>query len=388
MRSDLWDIRIVAGEGKYRILRRLANRRHVLATKLAITAFRYWFGRGETPKYGRIAFVKGPNQLRHHQYTETLRNLRLGDLETFSDKSHTAAINLFPRITTGQFCVLVMLALCIFFRGRRRDVLAYLLVFYRAIQKITKTELSDLEVFVCYNDQIFDVAAIVQALNRQGRCRTIVVQHGLVLSPDFYFPVNAQEFWSWGELSRVHFRGRMPNCQFLVTGRYAEDRSIKALAPEIPELGERLVVLVAVSFNHGEIQEAVSELVQIHDELSEEQRANVHFWIKFHPATRWRWKIRAILALQVPWLEVVDGDMEKLAEQSDVLVTVNSSSLVDFLLRGKPVFRIFDRAPTSFPASKCAFRLSDFKTIIAQERTCLERENVARLEFLKSALNV
>lgn len=245
--------------------------------------------------------------------------------------------------------------------------------------------LSSARNFICYNDQPFDVAAIISALHQRGNCRTITIQHGLILSEKFYFPTNTQEFWAWGELSRLHFRSRLPDGKFVIKGRYPDDAESKSNTFILPKSADASwKILIAPSHQHNEVK----SLVQlIKNNLPKSEASNTHIGIKLHPATKGVPLIRLWLYIFAQGFSIERVNMEKLSLQYNALLTKNSTSAVDFLLRGKPV--VFSDLPSGslFPSPDYGISPSQFSKLL-DKALDLKAKNAARLQFLSFSLNV
>lgn len=387
--SNVWAVRSLASEGKYHMHRQLAEGRRVfVSAKLASVALNYWRGSGTKPDTNRMAIIKGQNQLRHHRYTETLRNNRLGPVEAFSDSPGLAGTSVLPRFTTKELFVLMLLATRILILGRRRDLSVYYLYFFCAVERVAGSHLSELESFVCYNDQPFDVAAFIYALNKNNRCKTIVIQHGLILSPNFYFPCHASEFWAWGPLSLEHFRTRHAEGTCIITGRYAEDA--ERLAADYilcPETGS-IRILIAFSFFHSEIKSGIDKVAAIRRDIPQPLRNRIKFSIKLHPATKMRFWLRSTLKFSADWLELVDGEMELLVNDFDGLITYNSSSVVDFILAGRWIFFISHAGQQSSPARLAGWTLYSSSDMLEILTSTVQSNNDVRNKFLSDSINV
>lgn len=386
IKGDVWAVRSMASEGQYHLYRQLfQGRRLFISLKLASTAFRYWYGKGHSVDSRHIAFIKGSNQERHHKYTEAMRSVRIGPLESFSNDPSSGNSKRFPRIRTREFIVLLSLALLILLFARRRTLSMFLLIFYKSAQRIISNDLEDVEVFLCYNDQPFDVAAFVYGLAHHNDCRTIAIQHGLILSPKFYFPTNSREFWAWGELSREHFTSRHCRGRIEITGRYDDD--IHHYRPSYVPLQERQMIkaLIAFSFKAEEIIYGIKTLDRIRTSDSSDFFSKLEFFLKFHPSTKNMKKILFSIRSHLSWIKVVYDDMEILSERNDILVTLNSSSAIDFLLRGKRVFFVDIRNDNVFPSHHHGFPLSKIND--PEVYNCDEYNKIRR-RFLSYALNI
>ena len=345
-------------------------------------------GSGNKPEGSAVAFIKGPNQLRLHRRTAKMRFDRLGEVEAFATQTPDSEMKRLPRHRTNEFIRLLVYALLILVFGRKRDLSLYLLTFSRATQRIVDNHLRSVETFICYNDQPFDVSAIIYALNRRRDCKTIVLQHGIIVSPSFYFPTIAREFWAWGEESKQSYSTRCSAGSLVVTGRYSNDTEQKAMVYRSPISESRVVVLVAFSFDHEEIQGGLRYLSNLVEQIDKRQIDRPVFQFKFHPATKQRSAFAASLLARSTWLTTVEGDMEDLAQAADALITFNSTSAVEFLLRGKPVVFIDPSSGGAFPSASYGLNSDEFIRAIASNDVDLSRKNVARLEFLKATINV
>lgn len=373
-------LRTVAGEGNrhsYKLLE--SGKRFFLFAKYFFTSFSYFRGQaGESP-VGAVAFIKGSNQLRHHNNLSSALRTEFGGIQLLSAAAEIVGCQAIGRITAGELIQQLGYLVMLLMTGRKRYLSLYFLAFSCAMERLVRQYFGNVTSFVCYNDQPYDVAAILYALHRNVNCRTIVVQHGLVLSEKFYFPTVAREFWAWGELSRKHYSSRNKG-ELLVKGRFPADHMLKLEAPSSQAIHS---ILVAPSFFHGEVKELVMALdSQIPD------KSALRVAIKLHPATKLQWLLKLWFRRHAPWLGSETGNMESLAESYDALVTKNSTSAVDFLLRKKVVF--FDRpgAGLVFPSLKYGFELTQIGSVLEGSVDKLAGKEVDREIFIRNALNV
>ena len=382
-------LRVLAGEGDFHIYRLLQSGQRVfLFSKCLLTTFAYFKGKGSVASSRVVTYVKGANQLRYHKHVFEQLEAELGPIEMFVSTSfpgRTPEKSLLPRMLTSAVCRQVCYLLMMLMTGKRRYLNLYLLDFACSIEKAVDSGMCDVEAFVCFNDQPYDVAAIVRALNRRKDCRTIVIQHGLILSEKFYFPSVANEFWAWGELSRKHYRAWDSTARLIVKGRYRDDMKNKQERFVLPFLDRPIRILVAPSFFHDEVK---SILTNLDKTVIQECKQKCFFGIKFHPATKLIYILRRWCNKCDPWLCEEYEPMEKLVEKYDVLVTKNSTSAVDFLLNGKPVFFTDLFYDERFPSADYGFLLEQMKKSIFLDSMELDKKNQARQIFLKLALNV
>ena len=132
-----------------------------------------------------LMLIKGSNQCRLGEELRPQLQQEFGDLNIAyisTLKSRLYKVSGFPlRSLRDQLYFLLLMLIT----GKRRYLNLYFLEFYSSIEALVENDLADITNLICLNDQPFDVAAIVEALNRRGNCRTIVIQHGLILSPQF-----------------------------------------------------------------------------------------------------------------------------------------------------------------------------------------------------------
>lgn len=386
-KSHISTLRALAGEGKYHTHKLLkAGKTLFLFAKYLRTTIAYGIGVGRSATTPAVAFVKGPNQLRHHHYIESLRLGKIGPVEVFTDsRTEDSLANLLPRMPLGGILKQISYLILLLLTGRPRYLNLYYLAFYASIKKVVDIGLKGVSTFVCYNDQPYDVTALIVALRERRGCRTIVVQHGLILNPNFYFPTHAQEFWAWGELSTKHFRSKTKDAKLIVTGRYLEDINSKKDSFVPIKHDQQINILLALSFFHNEVKDVVTRLQAL---LVSASMSSVRFSIKLHPATKFPEILRQWITRHASWLEEEFGFIEDLAEQYDALVTLNSTSAVDFLLRGKPVFFVSPREDGNFPSGHYGLALDKLMTLSSDGVQALKEHNAARLNFLNEALNV
>lgn len=379
-------LRILAGEGHFHYYRLLkSGRRSFLFIKFFLTTWLYFRGRGEPATKPTVAFVKGLNQLRYHHHVAQHLEREFGELQLYACNK-LAENRVLPKISAPDMLLQLKFLVLMLLTGKRRYLDLYWLAFSDAIQKAVDYGLHGIKTFVCYNDQPYDVAAVIHALQKRGGCRTIVIQHGLVLNEKFYFPSVANEFWAWGEASRQHYRSWNPLAQILIKGRYIEDSHKKQEHYMLPESGKHTRILVAPSFYHEEVKEIIAIL---RNTLTGKETRKISVAIKFHPATKFRRLLKFLCLTLTPWLKEETAPMETLSETYDILITKNSTSAVDFLLRGKPVFFLDPHIDSSFPSLSYGFELKQLNTLLLErEETSLKIKNEGRQQFLESALNV
>lgn len=382
-------LRTLAGEGDFNLYRMLeSGKTGFVFLKCLRTALTYAWRAGRPSAGETVVFVKGDNQLRLYEHQKKSLKAEFGKLEVYTSPRLSANIDQLhlPRFEIQKTILQIFYLLLTLVTGRRRYLNLFLLSFFSAIKMAVDGSLSSARNFICYNDQPFDVAAIISALHQRGNCRTITIQHGLILSEKFYFPTNTQEFWAWGELSRLHFRSRLPDGKFVIKGRYPDDPESKSNTFILPKSADASwKILIAPSHQHNEVK----SLVQlIKNNLPKSEASNTHIGIKLHPATKGAPLIRLWLYIFAREITIEHENMEKLCLQYEALFTKNSTSAVDFLLRGKPVAFSEFSENDRFPSEKHGFNTSQLKHLLKRENINTSNSNTERLKFIKDAINV
>lgn len=389
LRPSLSVLRALAGEGNYHAYTRLKGaKRGVLFLKSLRVSLAYTFHRNGPRTRATLVVANGLNQERlFHKYRPQLSKA-FGEISLFSvfrlaNTHDRCGLPRFSAFEMGQQLVLLLLVLA---SGQKRYLNLYYLAFAAAMQRVIQHGAPNLKAFICFNDQPFDVASMIVALRQRETCQTCVIQHGLILSEVFYFPTNAKEFWAWGPLSRVHFRSRHAQGRLIVKGRYADDTENARsgfLAP-MPEK-HPYRILVAPSHFHDEVKGLVGAFLE---ELHNKLPTQINLGLKLHPATKASWRLRRWLANRNINIVLEQANMEQLSEDYDLLFTKNSTSSIDFLLRGKPV--IFSEFPQNgnFPSADYGFGIDQLQNVISGEVENIAAKNDARKNFLKDALFV
>jgi hypothetical protein len=381
-------LKVLAGEGNFHLYRLLNSGQRVFVfAKCLLTTLNYFRGHCKPSQARNVSFVKGTNQLRYHEYARVQLELEFGAIELFASSSLANVTNSFllPRIRVSELLQQLGFLALMLLSGKKRYLNLYLLAFTAAIRRVVDSGFPRVETFVCYNDQPYDVAAILFSLNDRNHCRTIVIQHGLILNEKFYFPSVAKEFWAWGNLSKKHYRAWSRLSQIVVKGRYSDDAANKQDRFVLPPAGAKIRILVAPSFFHEEVKQIVTALSLA---LRNNPQDSEFIAIKFHPATKNLREIKAWCNKTIPWLAEETAPMEALAERYDVLITKNSTSAIDFLLRGKPVFFIDHLGNHEFPSKAYCFSVEQQGFILRERNLPTDAMNSARKDFLKAAIDV
>lgn len=386
LRPSLKLLRVLAGEGDFHIYRLLRSRRSFLFAKCMLTTYEYYTGRGNETSDRAIAFIKGANQFRYFRHAQLQLETELGDLQPYvsSPLSAQSSAKLLPRISSIAFLQQASFLLMMLMTGSRRYLNLYLLAFSSSMRMAVKVGFRNVELFVCFNDQPYDVAAIINALHERKGCRTIVIQHGLILSHKFYFPSVAKQFWAWGEMSRKHYHAWDNDASLIVKGRYSDDSKNKAIDFLCPKLDRPFFILVAPSFFHHEVRDI---LLKVASKIASINNRKIHIAIKFHPATKVKWTLRRWIKNNIPIVKEEVEPMEVLSLKYDALITKNSTSAIDFLLLGKLVF-FTEFSANGFPSADYGFSIDDIGEFGSDESLLCVGKNCSRNNFLKAAINV
>ena len=380
----------LAGEGSFAVYRRSSlGQRLFISLKFAANSSSFFlFGSNEKISAEDIFFIKGRNQLRLHRRA----NIR------FDEEDRSTSVFLQPDFAMrrvghvrrwlrieGRYLWAQIWFICGFLlTGKKRYLNLYFLNYQASMEAGIQKYCGNIRNFVCYNDQSYEAAAIILALRRLTSAKTVVVQHGLILSPEFYFPTNADEFWAWGELSKKHFSCRKQATTLLVKGRFPEDQAVKNEEKAASIAAARPRILIAPSHKHREILDLVRSTLSHSTRLDED----VELTIKFHPATKFRFLLALYCRSRQISIESMSSDMCEISGKFDAIVTRNSTSAIDFMLRGKPVFIDLFDPKTDFPSREYADPISDLSALIERRKLADEHQRVHRLNFLKSAINV
>jgi len=381
-------LKAMAGEGNFYSYKLLKKRKIMfLFLKYLITSFSYFWGKQNISDKTVVAYAKGINQLRHHRFTRKMREERVGDVDLYTDKPVYGA-NRLPRISIRYLFKHIFILIVFLFSRKKKYLNLYYLSFYEAINDVVIRGLQGVRVFICYNDQPYDVAAIVHNLNKKGFCKTVVVQHGLIVSQEFYFPTIAQEFWAWGELSREHFASRLSDGKLIVVGRYAEDKNVmRCFYDKGDNDNGPLKILVAVSYDYYQFYHV---MVYIFTYIIKINHREVICSVKLHPATKLKFLYRLFLLIYKKRLNEEVGLIEDVVNDYDVLISVCSSSLIDFILRGKPVFTVGMKDRSSEYCSKieCCLDIRLLEEYIKNGNNAKFMDYNKYKRFLGSAINV
>lgn len=333
-----------------------------------------------------IVLLKGPNQSRLFRRQANELSDEFGEIGICAIsriKDQVGSIYL-PRFSIRASIRQIAVLLAMLGTGRRRYLDIFYLLFFSSMRASVQAGMPHVRDFICYNDQPFEVAAIIAALHQRDDVKTTVIQHGLILNEAFYFPSNAQVFRAWGELSRQHFRSRHPNGRLVVTGRYKEDRLRKSENFVAPR-EDRLSILAATSFRGEDLKQMVGAISEI---ITSPEHQRTVIAVKLHPATKAAWRVRLWLRRSIPGVLIQLEDIEDLAFSHDILLTKNSTSAVDFLLLGKPVIFLDLKNDEGFPSGSYGFTTEDWVAMFSGDLAVSTSKSSDRIHFLKASINV
>lgn len=382
----------LAGEGNFSIYKKSTpKQRAYLGLKLLLNSVAFWLG-GQNKEVSavNIFYVKGQNQCRLHKHAnlafreakEESMTLIQPDWSWWQRKDNFSRwFKMEGKYVSAQLYLIASYVLL----GEKKYLNLYFLSYQTAIEEGIRKFGTKIEFFLCYNDQTYEASSIILALKRLTSAKTVVFQHGLILSPSFYFPVNADEFWAWGELSKRSYFARCKKSRFIVKGRYLEDRIIRReCVADLIEPGQPRI-LIAPSHVLQEIIDLVASTLKSVEGL----RVPYKVAIKLHPATKLKIFIIMYCGVRNISVEPIRSEMEDVVGRFDAIATRNSTSAVEFLLRGKAVFvDIFDSSRI-FPSLEYAAPLSMLGNYIkALKRIEGEFQKLPRLTFLKNAIDV
>lgn len=381
----------LAGEGDFFIYRRnrLSQRLFVFLKHTLNSLAYFLFGRDRSVDSKYIFLVKGQNQLRlhlhaQHNFPNRTESTLFRVPVLFGRQRMNGAVPWMKIDAKSLFLQLWFLSNYLM-TGKKRGLNLYFMSYQAAMEASIKRCLKNLETFVCYNDQNYEASSIILALKRLTLAKTIVFQHGLILNPKFYFPTNADEFWAWGDGSKNHFYARNGGSRLTIGGRFLDDKKNKAPAPYLVGKRGQPAILIVPSPHHTEILELINAVLRETGTLT----SNFKLGIKLHPATKFKALVVIFCKIKGLAVESVDSDISNSASYFDAMVTRNSTSAVDFLLRGKCVFVDDYTCALDFPSPGYTFPLYDLKRFLSGDCDLIDSNHLdERLKFLKNTINV
>lgn len=387
-------LRFLAGEGGYAIYRRSAlfDRFLILLQFLNVILSSAIFGSVSGCLPTQLAYVKGANQLRLYKRARSLLNrhgyhpvLRVQpDLRWRGGVSRDAR---WPRL----FCKDVIKLLCpitaYLFLGKKRYLNLFFLNYFRRIHaRLVDAGGANVETLVTFNDQQFEAAAVILSIKKLSGAKTITLQHGIIVSPRFYFPSLSDEFWAWGEAVREHFCAYNTSAKLVIVGRFLDDYKTYRRSPCAIANPPSLQMLVVPSHKHREILCLTKTAAKIRNSMG----GFAQIAIKLHPNTKFKFAVRSIALLSALHCEYDSADISDLAGSYDVILTKNSTSAVDFVLRGKIVFVSCTGLLPDFLSENIAFMIEDGRLDWGMLREKILSSVYAeyRHSFLRNILNV
>lgn len=377
-------------EGKRHIYSLLKGRgRLLLVIKLVLMTLKYMQLKSDKKLINSsLVFINGINQQRlYANYKNKLLN-EIGEHDVIF--FHQVKYFSITMVVSNFFSIIKLfsLAAMLLITGRRRNLNEMLANLIEIIGAFFDSRLLNIENFVCFNDQPFDMAYLNKLFDCRSCVNTVVIQHGLILTPRFYFPINAKQFWSWGENAKIKApKGSLS--KFIIHGRYLSDSEKKS---EYFNIGlskkDNVKILIAPSFSYSEIFKILKKIKNI----IQYNKASTEVYIKLHPATKMQSFLKVFISLQWKELRFENNDMEVASDIYDCLFTKNSTSAIDFLLRGKPVY-FSELKSNDFPCKTYGFTFEDYsdKNCDASDEVksiAIHEKNESRLKLIYGELNV
>ena len=325
---------------------------------LFIVTLKLFFKCVKVTRIGKInakvsrAMIKLTGLSHRRLYDLQLQNMPQDYIEVQNEKIIFEELDKFPERIISIFDLLIlssMLLKVFIFPRKRRNFLLFYWTFYTIIDKNLKYINNFPDYLFTYNDQDLVTSSIVTSL-RQNGTYCVVMQHGLILDSEGYFPCNSNEFWAWGTCSFDAFQSKNRNCAFFVTGRLQAD--VKRFSSTQKKLFRpQQKILIAVGSRWKDIYLAIKKIRS----SSLEQILDIKkFSIKYHPGTKCKIIIKILIKFYFSRINEEKGLIEQAVDKYDILYTRNSTVLLDFLLCGKPVLLLEKRVKLGALQSHCS----------------------------------
>lgn len=266
-------------------------------------------------------------------------------------------------------------------RGKKRDLSLFFLAYQKSMEAYVNSCMAGVREFYCFNDQIYECSSLILSLRRKGECKSVVIQHGLILRHQYYFPVNADEFWAWGRLSGRNYsnRYRLGLGGFVIKGRFPSDLEYWKSARS-GCLEEGASILIAPSYDISEVARLL--------ELTKAAVGSVcKIYLKPHPSTKGMVEVRGLCRKYGVELVPKEREMGDLALEMDAMVTSFSTSVIDFLILKKLVFVEKFHVIDDFPSPDYCYSLSEISRMAVD--SCLGADRRLGAErFLAEAIGL
>jgi len=379
-------IRYLAGEGNFAALKRkILSQRVIFSMKLIVKVFIVSFSKSRAVCADDVVYVCGKNQ---HRLLDSIAIEKYGVSGSYyvldqPTRLFDRKINFkssFVSISFRYFLILIIYLLAYVVSGNKRSLARFYVEYYNGVSSFFDKYLINTKRLIFFNDQNFEAASLVLAAKRHGKL-TAVIQHGVIVAYNYYFPINCDEFWGWGDAGKKHFYSRGLKGKYLVKGRkLKEDHGLSGgyVFPDFYLDSPRLII--CPSFYWAELSCFLKLLKKI-------SRYNVDIYFKPHPATKFKFFLFFLVRSSgAEWVSSKDS-IQSVAMAFDFLVTKNSSSAVDFLILGKPVFSLFSSHTDTDIFNNCLFTHNDLFHVLEGNKVEFESEkNDRRLKFLESCV--
>ncbi len=377
-------IRCLGGEGNFSIFKRKnLLSRFIWALKAVVKLTYMLTGYSVKINTKDLIYLCGVNQDRLLQSLD-LKSYGISDEhDVIKQPRSIYKKNKWPFVSIDLHCYWMLVFLCLVYvvTGNNRYIAAFLIRYYKGVSYFLNATVSDIERLICLNDQPFEAAALTLWAREQGK-NTIVLQHGVILSYNYYYPSNSKEFWAWGENGRLHFKTRVKGGKYVVKGRFLKKEYDIPGYFILPDR-ETMNGVVCPSFSASEIVGLIKLVGSI-----EKGKGKRLFSLKLHPSTKFKFVFRLIgFFYGLNWINYKTPILE-VAKKYDFLVTKNSSTAVDFLLLGKPVFGIETPPLHEKIFNNSFFSEDDMKKLIHSGHLFnVEEVNDSRISFIRGCTN-
>ncbi|WP_421860206.1 hypothetical protein [Marinobacter salarius] len=331
-------IRYLSGEGNFAVLKNKGLfQRIIFSTKLIIKVFLLTFPYSKFAPKGDLVYVCGSNQ---HRLLGSI-DLSVYDVDEnycalvqptpFSKEKDRSKNKIHVSIAFKDFFVLFFYCLGYIVLGKNKLLAAFFIKYYNCVSDFFRENLHSINRLICFNDQPFECASLILAAKSHKKS-SVVIQHGVIISYDYYFPINCDEFWAWGSAGRPYFKSRSVCGEYIVKGRWLKKKEAISSDFVFPDSGKPKGV-ICPSFFWKEIFFFIRFLKALKEK-------GVKVDLKLHPATKFKILIKFLMITsRCKWVKP-EVSIQLVAKEYDFLITRNSSSALDFLLLGKPVFGV------------------------------------------------
>ena len=273
-----------------------------------------------------------------------------------------------------SFLLILVLLTKAVFMPRKRDVILIYLQMFEFMQKNFSSVFPEIKSLSVFNDKNHLNALFVECA-KKNEVSTLVHQHGYIANKASYFPINANHFLSWGTQAYDYARNYRQQGKVIKSQRFNSDiRNLetKFLVPRV----KCFKILIAVNYKPEQIDNVAKVIRKL-------EKLDHYVCIKLHPSQKFKFLTRIRYKALNSKLGFVKSRIDHLADQFDILVTISSTSALDFLLRGKPVIFLNDGPRFEIPSFSYGFSLNDLLSRFSLNDEMLNNKNKNRLQFLE-----